>query len=112
MGHKMSTPIVKLELKLERSKVDDEAHMVFRCAALSAQRQRHASLFSPWPADLRELMGWDPMQLAAFAYDCYKEDKELKLASCDLLSACTFWCVLLCRVCLPVLCGSSDDSPG
>ena len=58
--------------------VDDEAHMVFRCAALSLQRRDHASLFSPWPASLRIFMGRDPKTLAAFAYACYKKDKELK----------------------------------
>ena len=58
--------------------VDDEAHMVFRCAALSVQRREHASLFSPWPANLRDFMGRDPTELAAFAYACYKEDKKLK----------------------------------
>ena len=58
--------------------VDDEAHMVFRCAALSVLRREHASLFSPWPSSLRDFMGRDPTELAAFAYACYKKDKELK----------------------------------
>jgi len=58
--------------------VDDEAHMVFRCAALSTQRREYASLFSPWPANLREFMSRDPTAVAAFAYACYKRDKELK----------------------------------
>lgn len=58
--------------------VDDEAHMVFRCAALNVQRREHASLFSPWPGSLRDFMGRDPTELAAFAYACYKKDKELK----------------------------------
>ena len=62
--------------------VDDEDHMVFRCAALSAERQEHASLFSPWPENLRSFMGQDPKTLAAFAYACYKRDKELK--TCNL----------------------------
>ena len=62
--------------------VDDEAHMVFRCAALSVQRREHASLFSPWPVNLCEFMGQDPKTLAAFAYACYKKDKELK--TCNL----------------------------
>ena len=52
--------------------------MVFRCAELSGLRREHASLFSPWPADLRSFMGRDPKTLAAFAYACYKKDKELK----------------------------------
>jgi len=55
-----------------------EAHMVFRCAALSVQRREHTSLFSPWPESLRSFMGQDPKTLAAFAYACYKKDKELK----------------------------------
>ena len=46
--------------------VDDEAHMVFRCAALSVQRREHPSLFSPWPEDLRDIMGRDPILLASF----------------------------------------------
>ena len=58
--------------------VDNEAHMVFRCAALSVQRREHARLFEPWPANLRDFMGRDPKTLAAFAYACYKEDKKLK----------------------------------
>ena len=58
--------------------VDDEAHMVFRCAALSTQRREYASLFSPWPVNLRDFMGRDPTAVAAFAYACYKADKELK----------------------------------
>ena len=61
--------------------VDDEAHMVFRCAALSRLRREHASLFSPWPEDLRSFMGRDPKTLAAFAYACYKKDKELKTSN-------------------------------
>ncbi len=60
--------------------VDDEAHMVFRCAALSVQQREHASLLSPWPESLRGLMGQDPKTLAAFAYACYK--KELR--TCNL----------------------------
>ena len=62
--------------------VDDEAHMVFRCAALSVLRREHASLFSPWPENLRSFMGQDPKALAAFAYACYKKDKEMK--TCNL----------------------------
>jgi hypothetical protein len=62
--------------------VDDEAHMVFRCAALSMQRRQHASLFTPWPENLRSFMGRDPTALAAFAYACFKKDKELK--TCNL----------------------------
>ncbi len=58
--------------------VDDEGHMIFRCSALSAQRRRHAQLFSPWPDSLRSFMGQDPTEVAAFAYECYKADKELK----------------------------------
>ena len=56
----------------------DEGHMIFRCSALSAQRQRHAQLFSPWPDSMRSFMGRDPTAVAAFAYECYKADKELK----------------------------------
>ena len=56
--------------------------MVFRCAALSVQRREHARLFAPWPVDLRSFMGRDPKTLAAFAYACYKKDKELK--TCDV----------------------------
>ena len=52
--------------------VDDEAHMVFRCAALSAVRREHANLFAPWPDSLRSLMGRDQKALAAFVYACYK----------------------------------------
>ena len=62
--------------------VDDEAHMVFRCAALSVLRREHASLFLPWPENLLSFMGRDPKALAAFAYACYKKDKELK--TCNL----------------------------
>lgn len=62
--------------------VDDEAHMVFRCAALSVQRREHASLFTPWPENLRTFMGRDPKALAAFAYACFKTHKELK--TCNL----------------------------
>ena len=58
--------------------VDDEAHMVFRCAALSAVRREHANLFALWPDSLRSLMGRDQKALAAFVYACYKTDKELK----------------------------------
>jgi len=60
----------------------DEAHMISRCAALSVQRREHASLFSPWPESLRRFMGQDAKTLAAFAYACYKKDKELK--TCNL----------------------------
>ena len=56
--------------------------MVFRCAALSMQRRQHASLFTPWPENLRSFMGRDPTALAAFAYACFKKDKELK--TCNL----------------------------
>jgi hypothetical protein len=56
--------------------VDDEGHMFFRFSALGAQR--HAQLFSPWPDSLRSSMGQDPTAVAAFAYECYKADKELK----------------------------------
>ena len=52
--------------------------MVFRCAALSMQRREYASLFSPWPANLCDFMSRDPAAVAAFAYACYKRDKELK----------------------------------
>ncbi len=45
---------------------DDEAHMVFRCAALSVQWREHASLFLPWPESLGDFMGRDPIQLASF----------------------------------------------
>ena len=62
--------------------VDDEAHMVFRCAALSMQRREHTSLFTPWPENLRSFMGREPTALAAFAYACFKKDKELK--TCNL----------------------------
>jgi len=58
--------------------VDDEAHMVFRCAALSTQRREYASLILPWPANLREFMSRDPTAVAAFAFACYKRDQELK----------------------------------
>ena len=58
--------------------VDDEAHMIFRCSALAVQRRRHAQLFSPWPSSLRSFMGRDPTEVAAFAYECYKADKEMK----------------------------------
>ena len=58
--------------------VDDEGHMIFRCSALSAQRRRHAQMFSPWPGSLRSFMGQDPTAVAAFAYECYKADNELK----------------------------------
>lgn len=58
--------------------VDDEAHMIFRCSALGAQRRRHAQLFSPWPDSLRSFMGRDPTAVAAFVYECYKADKEMK----------------------------------
>ena len=58
--------------------VDDEAHMVFRCAALSGLRREHASLFAPWPDSLRSFMGRDPKAVAAYVYACYKADKELK----------------------------------
>ena len=57
--------------------VDGEGHMNFWCSALSAQRRRHAQLFSPWPGSLRSFMGQDPTAVAAFAYECYKADKEL-----------------------------------
>ena len=52
--------------------------MVFRCTALSEQRRRHAQLFSPWPDSLRSFMERDPTAVAAFAYECYKADKEMK----------------------------------
>jgi hypothetical protein len=58
--------------------VDDEGHMVFQCSAFSEQRRRHAHLFSPWPDSLRSFMGRDPTTVAAFAYECYRADKELK----------------------------------
>ncbi len=58
--------------------VDDEAHMIFRCSALSAQRRQHAHLFSPWPDSLRSFMGRDPTAVAAFAYECYQVDKKTK----------------------------------
>ncbi len=58
--------------------VDDEAHMIFRCAALSGQRREHASLFAPWPDSLRSFMGRTSTAVAAFVYACYKADKELK----------------------------------
>ena len=61
--------------------VDDEAHMVFRCSALSVQRREHARLFAPWPADLRSFMRRDPTLLAAFAYACFKKDKQLKTSN-------------------------------
>jgi len=68
--------------RCDSGEVDDEAHMVFRCAALSGQRREHASLFSPWPESLRSFMRQDPKTLAAFAYACYKKEKELK--TCNL----------------------------
>jgi len=68
--------------RCDSGEVDDEAHIVFRCAALSVQRREHASLFSPWPESLGDFMGRDPIQLASFAYACYKKDKELK--TCNL----------------------------
>jgi len=87
--------------------------MVFRCAALSVQRREHASLFSPWPESLGDFMGRDPIQLASFAYACYKKDKELKTCNLPvratrrtrrtglyLVSACMLWCVLQWCVCV------------
>jgi hypothetical protein len=68
--------------------VDDEAHMVFRCAALSVQRREHASLFTPWPDSLRSFMGRDPTTLAAFVFACCKRDKEMKTISRECM---TLW---------------------
>ena len=53
-----------------KGEVDDEAHMVFRCAALSAVRREHANLFAPWPDSLRSFMGRDQKALAALVYAC------------------------------------------
>ena len=64
--------------RCHNGEVDDETHMVFRCAALSAQRRRHPQLFSPWPDSLRGFMGQDPTAVAAFVYECYKADKEAR----------------------------------
>ena len=58
--------------------VDDEAHMVFRSAALSVPRREYAGLFSPWPVNMRDFMSREPKALAAFAYACYELDMELK----------------------------------
>ena len=52
--------------------------MIFRCSALGAQRRRHAQLFSPWPDSLRSFMGRETTAVAAFVYECYKADKEMK----------------------------------
>ena len=64
--------------RCHNGEVDDETHMVFRCAALSAQRRRHPQLFSPWPDSLCGFMGQDPTAVAAFVYECYKADKEAR----------------------------------
>ena len=64
--------------RCHNGEVDDETHMVFRCAALSTQRRRHPQLFSPWPDSLRGFMGQDPTAVAAFVYECYKADKEAR----------------------------------
>jgi len=64
--------------RCDSGEVDDEAHMVFRCAALSVQRREYASLFSPWPGNLCEFMSRDPTAVAARAYACYNRDKEPK----------------------------------
>jgi len=36
----------------------------------------YASLFSPWPANLREFISRDPTAVAAFAYAGYKREKK------------------------------------
>jgi hypothetical protein len=53
-------------------------YVTISLSALIAQRRQHAQLFSPWPDSLRSFMGQDPTAVAAFAYECYKADKELK----------------------------------
>jgi len=63
--------------RCDSGEVDDEAHMVFRCAALSVQRRELASLFLPWPADLRDSMSRDPTGVCVLLHSLLEVSTDL-----------------------------------
>ena len=56
--------------------VDNVEHMIFDCAALEDERQKHQSLFSQGRVPLVDFFVQDPSELAAFVHGCCKACKE------------------------------------
>ena len=51
--------------------IDDAAHMVFHCAAFTAQRRRYPQLFIAAGGDLRAFNQQNPISVAAFVRECH-----------------------------------------
>ena len=76
--------------RCSRSEVDDKAHMIFQCSALSGQRRWHAQPFPPQLNSIRSFMRGDPTAVAACTDECCKADKEMKTSQAAVV------CMLKC----------------
>ena len=56
--------------------IDDAEHMIFDCVAMDVEQQKHYPVFACGRVALGDFSIQDPIELAAFVYDCCKACNE------------------------------------
>ena len=62
--------------RCEESAIDDVEHLNSDRTCLKAEQQKHQSLFARGRVDLADISEQDPIELAAFVYNCLKACNE------------------------------------